>query len=112
LSAKQRRKQSILGVSSILSHTTAINNTAAITHKREREGEKRARRDESRSKKKKLCSASRSGKGNFCSLIAPKNELAAGKQNTFIIIAKEEEEEEEDKHLKHLHRYLSTYPRL
>ena len=109
MSAKQRRNQSILGVNSILSHTTALNDAAAITRERERGREdkrnERGMRRASRGVKRKSYAPRREAdsKRNFLFVNCPheKNELAAGKQNTriiiiIIIIAKEEEEEQTD----------------
>ena len=122
MSAKQRRKQSILGVNSILSHTTALNDAAAITRKRERGREdkrnERGMRRASRGVQRKSYAPRREAdsKRNFLFVNCPHetNELAAGKQNTriiiIIIVAKEEEEEEQTE--INAHRYLSTYPRL
>ena len=125
MSAKQRRNQSILGVNSILSHTTALNDAAAITRERERGREdkrnERGMRRASRGVKRKSYAPRREAdsKRNFLFVNCPheKNELAAGKQNTriikiIIIVAKEEEEEEEEQTEINAHRYLSTYPRL
>ena len=127
MSAKQRRKQSILGVNSILSHTTALNDAAAITRERERGREdkrnERGMRRARRGVKRKSYAPRREAdsKRNFLFVNCPhekKNELAAGKQNTriiiiIIVIAKEEEEEEEEEQTEiNAHRYLSTYPRL
>jgi len=119
LSAKQRRNQSILGVNSILSHTTALNDAAAITRTRERGREdkrnERGMRRARRGVKRKSYAPRREAdsKRNFLFVNCPheKNELAAGKQNTRIIIIAKEEEEEEQTEIN-AHRYLSTYPRL